>query len=132
MDERGEAPRKRVLWKALIVPNRRNRFSFIECTVREFSPAGAQIFLPHAIDIPHEFDLDIPKVAQSFHARVVWSKDEAHGLSFVEAVGHEPIVIETDPASAAIQQVVDEARLRIAQIAGVAPDAVRLTLAIER
>ncbi len=132
MDERAEAPRKRVLWKAMIVPNRRNRFSYIECTVREFSPSGAQIFLPHAIDIPHEFDLDIPKVAQSFHARVLWSKDEAHGLSFVEAAGHEPIVIEMDATSAAIQHVIDEARQRIAQIKGVSPDAVRLKLETDR
>ncbi len=121
-EEQRRSPRKRTLLEARVVFN--NRFSIIECTVRDMSATGAKIAFPRATPIPEEIELEIPKTGQSRRARVMWSDGKHHGLMFLDEVGSE--------VPAAIQVVIDDARQRIAKLAGVPPEAVRLRLEIDR
>ena len=137
------APRKRVLYEGRVVFN--NRFSIIECTVRDLSATGAKIAFPHATPLPSEVELEIFKTRQNFRARVMWSDGKTHGLMFIDQAGTRLPPPETSPQAIApegalqrsgiptseIQAIVDEARHRIAQLAGVAPEAVRLKLEID-
>lgn len=57
--------------------------SHIACTIRNLSETGAQIWLPDGTGLPHEFELEIPKLGQSLKVRLVWSKGQSHGLMFL-------------------------------------------------
>jgi hypothetical protein len=75
------APRKRSLLGGRIVFN--NRSSTLDCTVRDLSPTGAKLLLTSTATIPSEFDLEIPLKEQTLHARVMWHRGNACGVSFV-------------------------------------------------
>jgi hypothetical protein len=115
-----------------------NRSSVIGCTVRDISSTGAQISFAEALKIPPEVELEIPRTGQRFIARVVRLFGHSHGLMFtnIEAPVPAPSSTPAQPVSTTvvtsdIQAVIQEARHRIAQMAGVAPDAVRLKLEID-
>lgn len=57
--------------------------SYISCTIRNLSDTGAQIWLPGTIDLPHEFELEIPRLEQLLEVRLVWSKGQSHGVMFL-------------------------------------------------
>jgi hypothetical protein len=80
-DKRRSSPRKRTLLQGQIVFN--DRFSLIECVVRDLSATGARIAFPHLIEIPPEFELEIPKKSLSLRSRVMWSNGKEHGIRFV-------------------------------------------------
>ncbi len=131
VQEQRRAPRKRTLYDARVVFN--NRFSIIECTVRDISDTGARISFPHSTPLPPEVELEIFRTGQSFRARVMWSSGNQHGLMFIDETGQNTVPAQEPllPSHATIQAIVDEARARIAHAAGVSPDAVTLKLEIK-
>jgi len=136
MDKRRSSNRLRTLLEARIVFN--NRFSLIECTVRNLSQTGARIAFPHPIEIPPEFELEIPKRKISVRAKVVWSDGKEHGIRFIE--GGQDAAPEdgrtqreqtaSDAERRSVEEILNETRHRIAQVMGVSPDAVKLSLEI--
>lgn len=56
----------------------------MSCTIRDLSVTGARIWLPESTTLPSEFVLEIPKLEQSLKVCLVWSKDRAHGVMFLE------------------------------------------------
>ena len=146
MDQR-RSRRARTLLQGRVVFN--NRFSLIECVVRDISDTGAQISFSHPVELPPELELEIPKKGLSTQAKVMWSDGKNHGLMFIggalEAThDSSPALPESDtpgrssPQEASIstppdriQDVLEEARRRIAQLAGVPADTVRLKLEID-
>ncbi len=145
MDQRSNK-RQRTVLDGRIVFN--NRFSLIECTVRDLSDTGARIAFDHAIMIPPEFEIEIPKKSLSLRARVMWSNGKEHGVKFIDvpetkAISEAPVLPDrsqqpdVDPAeqslsdAAKLQAILDEAQHRIAQLTGVPADRVRLKLEID-
>jgi hypothetical protein len=94
MDQRSNK-RKRTILDGRIVFN--NRFSLIECTVRDLSDTGARIAFSHPIKIPSTFELEIPKKRLSRWACAVWSNGKEHGVMFTE-VPQVDIVSEAPPS----------------------------------
>jgi hypothetical protein len=54
--------------------------SMVECTVRDFSPAGACLLLPDAVKLPPEFDLIFDDTTR--HCVRVWRQLGRMGLRF--------------------------------------------------
>jgi PilZ domain len=123
-----------------------NRYSVIDCTVRDLSDTGARIAFAHPIEVPLEFELDIPKRGPAVRARVMWSNGNDHGISFINTSTVDPsssenphdLTVDDGPEQSAssriapkIQQIVDEARQRIAHFAGVPIAAVKLKVEID-
>jgi hypothetical protein len=54
--------------------------ALFECTVRDFSPAGAGLLAPDAAILPAAFDLRFDHVTR--HCRVVWRQLYSMGLEF--------------------------------------------------
>jgi hypothetical protein len=146
--EHRSSPRNRTILQGRVVFN--DRFSLIECIVRDLSENGAQIAFSHPISLPSELELEIPKKQLSTRARVMWSNGKVHGLLFLgaaraEAARNSPVAldkIETQDDSLLqevnaigstpmINEVLAEARSQIAQIAGVPIETVRLKLEID-
>jgi hypothetical protein len=57
----------------------------VECTVRDFSPAGAGLVLPDAISLPKEFDLSFDGATR--HCVTVWRQSDRIGLRFKSVRG---------------------------------------------
>ena len=144
VEQRRASKRTRTLLEGRVVFN--NRFSLIECAVQDISETGARIMFAHPVQIPSEFELEIPKKNLSRHARLVWSNGKAHGIMFIERAGEQvgteneadqPAPVgESEPRPAAgnpsdLRAVLDETRGRIALLLGIEIDAVRLKLEID-
>ncbi len=145
--EHRRALRTRTILQGRVVFN--DRFSLIECTVRDLSDTGAQIAFAHPVTLPVEVELEIPTRKLSTRARVMWSKGKTHGLIFIaaaqagsssrsptplpgaEAVDTRPQEEQVTSSAPSIQDVLEEARIRIAQLAGVPAETVRLKLEID-
>ena len=56
----------------------------LQCTLRDISGTGARIWLPDAVDLPREFQLEIPALDQSMPVRLMWSNGRTHGILFLE------------------------------------------------
>jgi hypothetical protein len=54
--------------------------ALIECTVRDFSPAGVGLVLPDVIDLPAEFELTFSR--SHHHCMTVWRQLGRMGLTF--------------------------------------------------
>ena len=140
-EQRRTSKRLRTLLEGRVVFN--NLFPPLECTVRDLSETGAQIMFSHPVKIPQEFELEIPKKGLSRHVRLVWSNGASHGLLFndpaeaslprIAAEPHEaiPSVPSGEMAGTAIGDVLEEARHRIAQLAGLPASLVRLKVEID-
>jgi hypothetical protein len=46
--------------------------------------SGARIWLPGSVELPHEFELEIPKLGQVLKVSLRWSKGQTHGVMFLE------------------------------------------------
>jgi PilZ domain len=55
----------------------------VECTVRDFSAAGAGLLLPGAVTLPREFDLTFDQATR--HCVTVWRRGDRTGLKFKSA-----------------------------------------------
>jgi hypothetical protein len=144
--EQRSSKRQRTLLEGRIVFN--NRFSLIECRVRDLSDTGARIMFEHPVTIPPEFELEIPSRELSAWARVMWSNGREHGIRFTEgpqanlSSGASTPVENTQPQDGGVpertltdntklQEILDEAQRRIAQITGVPADSIRLKLEVD-
>ncbi|PVE25687.1 hypothetical protein DC522_05060 [Microvirga sp. KLBC 81] len=143
--EHRSSKRQRTILEGRIVFN--NRFSLIECRVRDLSNTGARIMFEHPVTIPPEFEFEIPSRELSVWARVMWSSGREHGIRFTKgpqaAVSsgasasvetgqpQDRSVLEPTPEdNAKLQEILNEAQHRIAQITGVPADSIRLKLDI--
>jgi PilZ domain len=146
--EHRSSPRTRTILQGRVVFN--DRFSLIECIVRDLSEIGAQIAFSHPITLPSELELEIPRKQLSTRARVMWSNGKVHGLLFLgatqgEVPSNSPVALdESEPkdnslpqevnassSTLRIHEVLTEARSQIAKIAGVPVETVRLKLEID-
>jgi hypothetical protein len=78
MDDRRNDGRSRALKSAKIVFN--NRFSVIDCTVRNLSDTGCCLQLGDPIGVPDKFELEFGPANRS--CRVMWRKDNRIGVQF--------------------------------------------------
>ncbi|MDB5537243.1 MAG: PilZ protein [Devosia sp.] len=78
-EERRAVIRHRTLKGGRIVVN--DGFSTYQCTVRNLSPAGAQLRVTSIIGIPDSFDLLLDD-KQSFACTVIWRRETELGVSF--------------------------------------------------
>ena len=78
MDDRRNDGRSRALKSAKIVFN--NRFSVIDCTVRNLSDTGCCLQLGDPVGVPEKFELEIGPTNRS--CRVMWRKDNRIGVQF--------------------------------------------------
>jgi hypothetical protein len=146
--EQRRSSRNRTLLQGRVVFN--NRFSLIDCTVRDLSETGAQIAFAHPVTLPSELELEIPRKELSTLARVMWSDGKSHGVMFIkaahaaisgsasamsaelEAMDELPLQQGDNSRSApTIQDVLEEARTRIAHLARVPAETVRLKLEVD-
>ena len=146
--EHRRSQRKRTILQGRVVFN--NRFSLLDCIVRDLSETGAQVAFAHPVTLPLEIELEIPTRGLSALARVMWSNGKNHGLMFLGSWDEQassgsspppaepatlntspPQEVEADGDGLTIQDALEEARLRIAYIAGVPPETVRLKLEID-
>jgi len=106
------------------------RSSDIECTVRDLSDAGAQIFLHHPLELPPEFMLSIPKRGLSSRARIRWSRDKRHGVMLLQDL---PVSEHSSPEilNPRIHTILKDARSQLAQLMGVSEDTVRLNFEVD-
>jgi hypothetical protein len=145
MDQRSNK-RQRTILEGRIVFN--NRFSLIECAVRDLSDTGARIAFSHPITIPQEFEIEIPNKKLSRWARVVWSNGKEYGITFANAPQTHtsseasPSTEETQsqdrnlpeqiaPNPAKVQEILDKAQRQLAEITGAPAESIRLTLEID-
>ena len=146
--EHRRSHRTRTILQGRVILN--NRFSLLDCIVRDLSETGAQVAFPHPVTLPSEVELEVPTKRLSTRARVMWSHGKAHGLMFLGVAGEQansgapaPSVesealneipsqeVGAREGSLTIQAALEEARIRIAHIAGVSVETVRLKLEID-
>jgi hypothetical protein len=60
------------------------RDTFVDCTVRDFSPAGIGLLVPDTISLPAEFELTFRQVTQ--HWIAVWRHTGRMGMRLVQAM----------------------------------------------
>lgn len=76
--ERRKIPRDRIAAEGMIW---RGRYSIVPCVVRDLSPAGAGLVLPHTVrTLPQEFDLTVNRFTR--HGIEVWRHHGRMGLRF--------------------------------------------------
>jgi hypothetical protein len=80
MQERRSSKRWHAALKGRIVFN--NRFSVLDCTVRDLSDTGAGICFADVSLIPPEFELEIPNRGFRVHGSLMWSRGTNHGVMF--------------------------------------------------
>lgn len=88
MDNPERAVRSRSLLGARIIFN--NGSSTVDCMVRNISGSGAKVTLDSVIDLPDEFQLNIPQRGKTYWARVAWRNHSELGLMLSAT--------QTDPA----------------------------------
>jgi hypothetical protein len=82
MIENRSAKRWRTILKGQVVFN--DRTSVLACSVQDLSDIGARICFTTAVEVPPEFDLEIPSRRLRLPARLVWSREASHGVMFLE------------------------------------------------
>ena len=106
------------------------RASDIECTVRDISEAGAQVFLHSSVELPVEFTLSIPKRGLSSRARLMWSRDRRHGVMLIrEQTGSEEVY--PDSLVSHIHTTLNGARSQLAQLMGVPEHLVQVNFEVK-
>jgi hypothetical protein len=118
--------RTKTLYKGKVVAE--GRFSLIDCTVRDLSESGARIEFGATYAPAPEFELEIPSKQMRFWARLVWSSGLRHGVAFFEPETKRDMAPLNEDKAFKVQAIIEEARQRIAEAAGVRPDSVKLTL----
>jgi hypothetical protein len=83
MSDLRSASRVRSLLGARIVFN--NRFSTVDCVVRDISASGAKLLVTGANMLPEEFELEIPQKGRKHRVRLVWRRGDVCGVQFLES-----------------------------------------------
>lgn len=125
-DDRRAHQRIRTALQGKIVTN--DRFSVMDCIVRDLSPSGARLQMPAGSYPPGEFAFDVPKKDLKVHARRIWSSGVMHGVIFYEPAVDAQMAPLTENNSQRLQQIMEAARRAIAETIGVPADVVKLTL----
>lgn len=60
-----------------------DQVSPISCTVENVSAGGARLALVPAVELPREFELEIPTLDLRVEVSQVWSQGEHHGVLFM-------------------------------------------------
>jgi len=83
-------PRRRVLKHVQVLSLDRKATSAIDCTLRNISRSGAQLFGPatSVSRIPSQFYLVAPGQLRMILCRVVWKSDDSVGIDFLSDPGH--------------------------------------------
>jgi hypothetical protein len=114
-----------------------------QCTLRDISGTGARVWLPDSIDLPREFQLEIPALDQIMPVQLMWSNGRTHGVIFLEELrslsDSDEVPASLQPASdlqgipkglsPLTEGVLEEARQQLAEILEL--PAVKIKLKIE-
>ena len=116
-----------------------------QCTLRDISGTGARVWLPESVDLPREFQLEIPALDQIMPVQLMWSNGRTHGVIFLEELQSLPdsdrddVSVPLQPASdlqgipkglaPLTEGVLEEARQQLAEILEL--PAVKIKLKIE-
>ena len=89
-------PRRRVLKYVQVLSLDKKATSVIDCTLRNISRSGAQLFGPEASvsRIPSQFYLVAPGQLRMIHCKVVWKTYDAVGISFLSDPGQLPFAAD--------------------------------------
>ena len=82
MSERRREMRRRTYLAGQLAFN--DRYSTMDCLVRNLSQDGAKLSFAHPPMIPGEFDLRVVKKGDGRRARVVWQVDLEAGVAFLD------------------------------------------------
>jgi hypothetical protein len=82
MIENRSSKRWHTVLKGQVVFN--NRASVLDCSVRDLSLIGAKICFSDAVELPPEFEIEIPSRGLRLPARLIWSRGAVHGVMFLE------------------------------------------------
>lgn len=116
MIEKRQSIRNKTLYSGVIALNQ--RYSTMNCVVRNFSTQGAKLSIDNAMTLPEAFDVAIRHKQRSYQARVIWRGLDEVGVKFVD---QEPIIKAPIDAGRELRAVkADNAALRrrIAQLTG--------------
>ncbi|HEX2215348.1 MAG TPA: PilZ domain-containing protein [Xanthobacteraceae bacterium] len=80
MQERRQELRKRALKTGRVVFN--NRYSVMDCTVRNLSRRGALLLVGETHALPDKFVLELDAGAVSHACKVIWRKERQLGVVF--------------------------------------------------
>jgi hypothetical protein len=89
MEERRKARRQRTCLGGRIAF--RERYSTMECIVRDLTAEGARIAFPHPVLLPQEFDFAIEHKGLRRHARIIWRMTSVVGVGF-DGLPAQPLV----------------------------------------
>jgi hypothetical protein len=89
MQDRRAFQRTRTYLGAQVVFN--NRFSTVDCLVRNLSGDGAKLTFAGTALIPRTIDVLIRNDGESRHAKIIWRTESAAGVEFVQA-GRDKVV----------------------------------------
>jgi hypothetical protein len=62
-----------------------DRQSVVDCIIRDLSENGAKLVFSGHVQLPDEFDLELPMKERTYRARVMWRKAETCGVQFLDA-----------------------------------------------
>lgn len=82
MQDRRRDARRRVIYGGVLAYN--DRFSTMDCVVRNFTASGAKIALPANAILPDRLALAVRRKNREYAARIVWRSEREVGLEFVE------------------------------------------------
>lgn len=80
MEERRATPRQRIFKAGSIEFDDAS----VECTIRNFSSAGAALDLVSSVGIPHEITLNVVTRQMRQHGYVVWRRERRVGIMFAQ------------------------------------------------
>lgn len=109
MHERRKTARSRTFFGGVI--RFRQCKSAVNCTVRNYSPAGAKVSLAETDLIPEKFNLTIAKKDCAYRTRTVWRNATAAGVEFLSGQG-EAATIPLEWAKRLRQCEAENSRLR--------------------
>ena len=109
--ERRVAPRSRIFKRAQILTN--NRFSTVDCIVRNISATGALLTIDPAVPLPKEFEVRIGEDASIRPAKLVYRREMFAGIHFLDVAPNAEDEVRVAPALVAVTPVQPSEPLRI-------------------
>jgi hypothetical protein len=112
--ERRALPRNRTYLMARVTYN--NRFSTMDCFVRNMSKHGARIVFSDLAAVPGEFDISIEGRGESRRANVVWRSQTEAGILFSEALSEKIMSLDAARRIKNLETERDQLSKRVAQL----------------
>ena len=79
LDRRHSLRRKTYLGGRVVFNHRQ---STMDCLVRNMGEQGARLAFTHPATVPHEFDLQVPRMGATFRVRIAWWGADELGVAF--------------------------------------------------